>query len=372
MHRHVGIDVQQFLADPHATGIQRVLHALAVHWPRDIEAHFVVESRDELRLMEPDAAAQLIGLAFEERTEKDDLAARISDLLPSIELQHTPHQTLDVFSHWLLPEVSYLPSVATRAREMNAQDRLAMIGYDALPMTEPGNYRFVPGAAERVSEYFRLLASARSVVAISQYSADSICGTLRRSRPISVAHPGGDHVPIGSAPKPDRPRFLRVGTMEARKHPVEITRAFCLAVDAGLDAELMFIGRPSASDESINSVIRTAITQGYPITWIPGAPDSVVYQAMSEATYFLSIGVEGYAIPVLEAIRLGTPVLFSGIQPAAELMIGRGASPINAGTPETLAQSLTEVSESAPPPVQPENVPTWSAFVNAVSQATVG
>jgi hypothetical protein len=95
---------------------------------------------------------------------------------------------------------------------------------------------------------------------------------------------------------------------------------------------------------------------------------------------FLSLGVEGYGIPVLEAIRLGTPVLFDGIQPAADLMRGKGARRIDTGGVEVdidrlaaafathsqigaLAELQSEVDSNA--------VPTWNDFARSVAETVV-
>jgi hypothetical protein len=55
---------------------------------------------------------------------------------------------LAIYDAWLLPEVSYLPSVLERF-ELFATLRAdrSMVGYDTLPMSEPANYRFKPGMA---------------------------------------------------------------------------------------------------------------------------------------------------------------------------------------------------------------------------------
>lgn len=367
----VGVDLEQFIADPHATGIQRVLHALAREWPPDVPAGFVIPGEDGLRILDAASAEELIGLAFTERTEDDDLAVRIGEALRTLESEPLPGSLDDTFSHWLLPEVSYLPSVAARGRRMRDLGRLTMVGYDALPMTDPANYRFVPGRAADVNEYFRLLASAQTVVAISEYSRTSIVETLRRRGRTLVAHPGGDHVPIRSRQNPSRIQLLRVGTLEARKMPVEIVHAFTDAVDAGLDAELVFIGRPSASDAGINAALLSA-TVTHPVTWIPGAPDSEVYDAMHRASHFLSVGTEGYGIPVLESIRLNTPVLYGGIQPAGDLMRGFGAQPIRIDTRTALTESLLGIPQSGEISTDPDRVPTWRQFVTSVVEAAVG
>jgi glycosyltransferase involved in cell wall biosynthesis len=275
------------------------------------------------------------------RNKDVDLRAEVEAKLAATEAPRVKlGELLSIYDSWLLPEVSYLPSVLERFEVFAKAMPTAMIGYDTLPMTEPGNYRFKPGTTANVSEYFRLLATADSVVCISEYARASILERLRRDRHLAttVAHPGGDHVivPETSAVKPAKTRFIRLGTLEARKRPREILAAFTEAVATGVDAELVFVGARSASDESINAELEAATKAGIGVTWIQDANDEEVTQLIAEASVFLSIGTEGYGIPVLEAVALGTPVLYDGIQPAAQLMDGKGATHVPALVHEDL------------------------------------
>ena len=212
---------------------------------------------------------------------------------------------------------------------------------------------------------------------ISDYARDSILDRLRRDRalPIRVAHPGGDHLESRSSQAPAKTRFTRLGTLEARKRPVEILEGFKLAVDQGLDAELLYIGKKSSSDEAINQAIQEAIDERYPVVWVQGASDTEVYNLVNESSVFLSIGIEGYGIPVLEAIRVGTPVIFDGVQPAGELMVGKGALHvpcdsslklkdmfIQYGNAQALANVRAELSQAS--------VPTWRNFAEQVAHVT--
>jgi glycosyltransferase involved in cell wall biosynthesis len=83
---------------------------------------------------------------------------------------------------------------------------------------------------------------------------------------------------------------------------------------------------------------------------------------MREANAFLSYGREGYGIPVLEAIQLGTPVFFDGTQPAAALMQGHGAykTSIDHAFQAPLPRAIT--------PSDQEHVPTWNEYANQVAQ----
>ena len=390
---HIGIDIEQFVRDPYGSGIQRVLQQLALHWPAGVGADFVVPIGDEFGLLTPVQAAEVLTIPFAAREEgegdgvrpadlREAVATRIAELAPQ---RVKAGDLLAIYDAWLLPEVSYLPGVLSRFESMHRCLPTAMIGYDTLPMSEPANYRFRPGTAAWVSRYFRLLATTDSVVCISDFARDSILGRLRRNPvlPISVAHPGGDHIaiaPSAAREAPSRPCFLRLGTLEARKRPQEILAAFRAAVGRGLEADLVFVGSGSASAEAINADLRAAVDEGIGVSWIQGASDAEVRDLVASSDAFLSLGVEGYGIPVLEAIRLGTPVLFDGIQPAAQLMVGKGASRIDAGGADVDVERLAEALATHSHPgaiaelqseVDAHAVPTWDDFARSVAETVV-
>ena len=383
---HVGIDIGQFVADPYTSGIQRVLQYLAREWPMDeVSCDFVIPFNGKFLVASAAQASSLFDAAFEASSADElrtSVATTISGLsreCPLVDLG----ALISLYTSWLLPEVSYSRSVLDRLRIFKESMPVTMIGYDALPMTDPENYRFKPGTASQVSEYFQQLADADSVVCISDYAREAILDRLRRDRslPTDVGHPGGDHVAIPEPLVHERNhggaiRFLRVGTLEARKMPVEILTAFVEARKTH-NIELTYVGGPSASDLQINQQIEAAA--GEPdsgVTWVRGATDREVWSLMREADVFLSLGIEGYGIPVLESIRLGTPVLYGGVQPAAEIMNGSGASPLSAYGHDDLVSAFGQYGQLAAvaafaETIEPERVPRWSAFVQTVAQRSV-
>jgi len=384
---HVGIDLTQFVTDPYTSGIQRVLQYLAREWPIDqIPCDFVVPVGDEFLLLGAEQAAGLIDSAF--GAQGADEVRRAVGLGVAALAEESPRVRqsglLAMYSSWLLPEVSYLPNVLDRLELFRQTMPVAMIGYDALPMTDPANYRFTPGTAAQVSEYFRMLAAADAVVCISEFSRDAILRRLRRaaSARTEVAHPGGDHLSVahkevadGSS---DRPvRFLRVGTLEARKRPVEIIRAFQQARQEGINAELQFVGAPSASDRGINAALSQACQQDSNMSWIQAASDEVVHRAFLDSDVFLSFGIEGYGIPVLESIRRATPVLYGGVQPAGDLMQGSGSRNAGGDSHELLVAmfhrfAVFSEAQALNSEVAPQAVPRWRDFTHAVARASVG
>ena len=382
----VGIDLEQFIADPYGSGIQRVLQQLALLWPSEgPEADFVVPAGDGFRILEAADAAALLSMPFEvDAGDAGQLRQRVQAFLASRDRPVVGlEQVMRPLGAWLLPEVTYLPSVHQRCRQAAERMPVAMIGYDALPMTQPQNYRFRPGTAADVSEYFRLLVNATSVVCISDFTRNDLIDVLGRDPQAvtTVAHPGGDHELAGHEPNGPHgfsqetsiqgPMFLRVGTLEARKSPVEIARAFRSINRSGVEAQLVMVGRPSASDDAINDAVAHIVDQGVGVTWIQEAGDVQIHELMQQADAFLSFGTEGYGIPVLESLAVGTPVLFGGIQPAAELMLGAGARRILEANDLHLDTALAEWADpdritGLARQIDATQIPTWRDFVHGV------
>ena len=376
----LGIDLEQYVVDPQSSGIQRVLQQLARTWPSaTIDADFVVPSSDGSRrcsaLLTPAQADELVTHSFSQARGEDSLHERVRKWVDVVEAPRVDSaELLSLYDAWLVPEVSYLPPVLERTRQFQSSMPTTMIAYDVLPMIDPANYRFVPGTSAAVSEYFRLLADADALVCISEWTRQTVLAELRRdpTAPTVVASPGADHHPVrhSSGQRSPRLRFLRVGTLEDRKEPLAILEAFTKARTEGAQIELTYVGRPSASHAHINQAVRSASddpTSG--VRWIDDADDEDIWGHVAEADVFLSVGTEGFGIPVVEALLLGTPVLFSGIQPAAELMDGKGARRIdNAANAFAISRQdvdllTTEIDISA--------LPRWNDFSEAVARTVI-
>jgi len=159
--------------------------------------------------------------------------------------------------------------------------------------------------------------------------------------------------------------------------PLEILEAFRLSRESGVDARLVYVGNPSVSDRDMTRALDSAANGGWGVEWVRGASDGQVVELLQEADLFLSVGAEGYGIPVLEAIRQGVPVLYGGIQPAAELMEGDGATCIGEPSVPNLSAAFSHYAnigklEGLRNSVDGVRVPRWSDFAMQVAHACVG
>lgn len=389
----IGVDLEQFVRDPYATGVQRVLVELARNWPGEVPVEFVVPMGTNPRdigsepayfgLLTAQQATTLLSIPFgpygqDGTPESLDLRFVVQAHLEQVDPPRASADELPArYSAWLLPEPSYLPAVLQRWTSMGeARLRSGMIAHDILPMSHPENYRLVPGTGGWASQYFRYVGAADFLICTSEVASDAVYARLRhsRSKPILVAPLGGDHVPVRQASPPDRARFVRLGTLESRKMPLEIVEGYRVAVQQGLDAELVFIGNASASSAANNRAVQAAIDDGLQVAWIRRASDDHVQEQVANASALLSLGVEGYGITVVEAIRLGCPVLYWGVQPTGSIMHGKGARLIDGESIEGIAQMFLDYAQPEAlrqlrDEIDVSAVPRWGDFAQTVASA---
>jgi glycosyltransferase involved in cell wall biosynthesis len=139
---------------------------------------------------------------------------------------------------------------------------------------------------------------------------------------------------------------------------------------------LTYVGGRSSSYEWINEEVRRAETEDIGFTWVTDASDEDVARLIDECDVLVSFGTEGYGIPALEAIRRGKPVLFGGIQPAAQLMEGRGSTNVGDPTVDSIKKAFVEYSRTGEllrlrRSCDPAAIPTWRAFARSVVEGTM-
>ena len=228
----IGIDLEQFVTDPFASGVQRVVQYLAKEWPKETQADWVVPSEADYALLTSEQAAALITIPFESPMHVSELPGAITQAIKNLNAPTITEAELESrYDLWFLPEVCYTPKVLKRFERIQKTTTTAMIGYDALPMSDPYNYKFTPGTLATVSEYFRLIATTNILLCISEFTKEQTLNYLRRDKDLItlVIHPGGDHIPAQlpvTNAESKTITYLRLGTMEARKQPVEILNAF--------------------------------------------------------------------------------------------------------------------------------------------------
>ena len=212
-----------------------------------------------------------------------------------------------------------------------ANVRPVYLVHDLIPITHPEYCR--AGEAARHAERVRnILASASGVIANSRATLESLAEFAAREAmpmPSSVAALLGVETWLkGSGSpvqRPTSPTFVMLGTIEARKNHLLLLQVWTrLARQMGDSTpRLVIIGQRGWECEQVVDLLeRCQPLQGH-VTEIGRCSDAELleYLTGARALLFPSL-VEGFGLPLIEALSLGTPVIASDLPVFREISPG--------------------------------------------------
>lgn len=191
---------------------------------------------------------------------------------------------------------------------------------------------------------------AEGVIAISHATANDVTklfGTPREK--LSVAWAGAKDLSTLAETPVEIPLhyFLFVGTTKERKNLLSLVLGYIEAVQEGIPEQLLIAGRNDASS-AYGKKIAAAIEQsGIPdrIRFLGHVNDSeLVYLYRHSTAFTFPSSFEGFGMPVVEAQRLGVPVLTSNVSSLPEIA-GDGALLVSPTDIADIAQGLVRLSK---------------------------
>jgi glycosyltransferase involved in cell wall biosynthesis len=131
--------------------------------------------------------------------------------------------------------------------------------------------------------------------------------------------------PSGSAVSTDRPTFVVLGTIEARKNHLMLLQIWeRLILQFGIEApRLLIIGQRGWECEQVFDLLDRSDLLRKAVVELSNCSDEALasHLASARALLFPSL-IEGYGLPLIEALRAGTPVIASDLPVFRE--IGEG------------------------------------------------
>ena len=201
--------------------------------------------------------------------------------------------------------------------------------HDLIPITHSEYCR----AGEQIRHERRMravLATAAGVIGNSQATIDELAAfsvAERTKMPPAVAAWLGTPEPSGPPAKIEssRPTFVVLGTIEARKNHLMLLRVWERLIERfGSKApQLSIIGQRGWECQDVFDLLDRDETLKIAVEEIGDCSDEAMtgHLANARALLFPSL-IEGYGLPLIEALRLGTPVIASDLPVFRE--IGQG------------------------------------------------
>jgi len=192
--------------------------------------------------------------------------------------------------------------------------------HDLIPLTHPEYCR--AGEVEKHHRRLRtMLETGRGVIVNSHATHQDLLDYAARSGlpcpPSLVAHLGLPSLPRPAAQPPlDGPYFVVVGTIEARKNHLMLLHVWraLVATQGAAAPRLVLIGQRGWECEQVVDLLERCEALRGVVIEVPSCDDAQLanWLAHARALLFPSF-VEGYGLPLIEALALGVPVIASNL-----------------------------------------------------------
>lgn len=252
--------------------------------------------------------------------------------------------------------------------------------HDLIPLTHPEFGR--PGEREKHDARMRSALTSSELIVVNSAATErelrSHASRVGLTPPrIVVAHLGVKPLP---APAPARPvaapYFVVVGTIEARKNHLLLLQLWRRMTEtSGIAApKLVIVGQRGWECENVIDLLDRCEALRDVVIEAPGASDAelATYLHHAQALLFPSF-VEGYGLPLVEALSAGVPVIASDLEVFRELA---GTRPTYLDPLDGLGwlRAITAAASPARAPVENAHVqafvaPSWSDHFAVVDAA---
>jgi glycosyltransferase involved in cell wall biosynthesis len=335
LHGGVVIDAHHTVATDVSTGIQRVTRNVLEHWVDSHDYVLAMWDRDFVRLHEVARDAHRTLQAPASRDAVSIIPWRVTYLLPELSVER--------------PRLERIQALAQYSAV-----RSGAIGFDLVPITSAETTG--PGMPGAFSENLSAIARMQRVATISAAAATEYRGWGTMLESAGVAGPeiapidlpfveiaGTGEVPDARAELglTDSPIVACIGSHEPRKNHLAVLQAAEILWREGLDFQLVFCGGRSWRSERFFDRLASLRDAGRPVDSHTGVSDATLTELMRIArfTVFPSLN-EGYGLPIVESLAVGTPVVTSRYGSMAEIARGGGTVMVDPRDDDDIASGI--------------------------------
>ncbi|AZZ49341.1 glycosyltransferase family 1 protein [Rathayibacter rathayi] len=337
----VVVDVHHTARTGLATGIQRVVRQSLVRWTRDHEVLLAGwdSSHESLVELTPEQSRNAIS------GDVPDAAEDRSRVI-------VPWQ-----GTYLLPELAVEDERTSRVSALAefSGNRTGTIGFDCVPVTTAETAS--TGISAAFSRTLVAVSHMDRIATISEAAATEYSGWRHMLGSVGMQGPDIRAVLLPSQPESvseeelsiaarslvtgDLPLVVCVGSHEPRKNHLAVLQAAELLWRRGLEFSLVFIGGNAWSSAEFEYRLEVLEGFGRPVRSLSKITDALLWSAyrLARCTVFPSIN-EGYGLPIVESISVGTPVVTSGFGSMREVSSSGGALFVDPHDDHDIASAL--------------------------------
>lgn len=364
------IDLTEFLTNPMMTGIQRVTGEMCRRLPPNSAVPLRLYLGQYLAL--PPELITAIGEYFKEGNGSG--LAKVKRLGAIDKGSPAEVSKTDTV---LVPEFFFDPHRIAFFRAMSEEElqRYRFIVYDLLPLTHP-EYFAADLPMESIHGYFSVIGRG-SCGFISVSTREAYYKRLKRSNSGE-----GIVLPLGCnslGPRAGAMTFNRrllfsvIGTIEPRKNHRLVLEAFEPLLRQNHALRVAFVGKMGWVDsELVRKIEALASIENSGFEFLRAPNDELIraYIEQSRATIYVS-AAEGYGLPPVESLWLGTPVIASHSIPSLEAFGSRGVHIVNPLNVLNLRKAIVTFLEDGYSELKIAetaqlSLPTWRSFTEEV------
>ena len=205
------------------------------------------------------------------------------------------------------------------------------------------------GLAARMHFFRRAYRKSKKIFTVSEFSKSRIQHHLGSAKPVVVAHSGIQPMFLtyrNNAPNREKKEtIVFIGNIKKHKGLDILLDAFLMAKKEGLPHKLLIIGDNKKFRTSDNAILKKIEPLGDDAASFSGfISDEQLMEYMSEASLLVQPSLyEGFGLPPLEAMVLGTPALVSEIPAFREIIGGFPVTFFGAGNAAELKDKIMEI-----------------------------
>lgn len=234
-------------------------------------------------------------------------------------------------------------------------NRLALIGYDMIPITSADTRPFSDSVA--FGQYLAVVKHAHRVAGISRSATAEFDGFAQavRAQGLPGPHVGTvelvTEAPTGAATtlpqSGTRPVVLCTGSREPHKNQRAVLHAAERLWREGLDFEVRLVGGHGWNEAILRPAADRLHAAGRPLTELGRVSDAELTTQLRGADLVVFVSLhEGYGLPVAEALACGTPVITANFGSQLQIAEGGGCVTVDPRDDGELTAALRKLLTS--------------------------